>query len=246
MDWSVPISELQGVEFFLTEFDIKEKVELFKKDPKKFLAFAPIRYILPDGEKASCTGLNVFFSGHITTHGIFKSRMFGDQPPTLGLSFDSSPSGADVFFHLETELALTLPGYKVTSVLKNGGVYLKLKTKKDADEFDFDCDIPISPSLIKEAGLVKDQAINVAVEVFTYYNVKDKTCGLVLKLLEITTITPNPEVDHCVLPITPPPNTPITISNAPGTFFGSRPNTPPPMKRRKSMVPKRLDFSQRN
>ncbi len=248
MDYALPISEFEG-EIFVTEFSLSDKELIFQQDNKKFLAFAPIRF-QDKGELFE--QLSLVLDGVITTQGIFKSTKFETQPPSLGIDLGQLPNGADasdIFTRMEAQLAKDTPGYRVTSVVKNGGMFLKLKTKKDADEFDFDCDIPISPSLIKEAGLVKDQIIKIAVEIFTYYNVKDKTCGLVLKVLEIQTAFPPRNTPTHLLnprPIITPPNTPITISNAPGTFFGSRPNTPPQMQRRKSMVPKRLDFSQRN
>ncbi len=230
MDYALPLSEFEG-EIFVTEFSLADKELLFQEEGKKFLVFSSIRY---QDKGEIFEQLNLILDGTITTQGIFKSTKYDNQPPVIGIDLGKLPNGYDacsVFAKMEAQLTLDTPGYRVTSVVKKEGLYLKLKTKKDTDEFDFDCDIPISPSLIKDAGLVKDQSIKVAVEIFTYYNVKDKTCGLVLKVLEIqATFPPN---DHA-LPTVPPPNTPTPLT--------PRPITPPPMARRKSMVPQRLDF----
>ncbi len=239
MDYALPISEFEG-EIFVTEFSVSDKELIFQQDEKKFLAFAPIRF-QDKGELFE--QLSLIIDGKITTQGIFKSTKFDNQPPSIGIDLGYLPDGvslvSDVFTKMEAQLAQDTPGYRVTSVVKNGGMFLKLKTKKDADEFDFDCDIPITPSLIKDAGIVKDQVIKIAVEIFTYYNVKDKTCGLVLKVLEIQA-TCLMVVESPIKPF-PPPNTPTPPANL--ASFTSRVNTPPSMKRRKSMVPQRLDFT---
>jgi hypothetical protein len=148
---------------------------LREEDSKKQMATAPLKV---NGQPAE-----LVLIGELTTDGISSKTFEGDGKRTEKLTFGmrlSDPADEEAM-HTMVELLDSvvedISEFEVRPVLRDGVLYLKVKTSRDGGNYAFQSNMKLSPK--KDGGeLFQFMPVEVRVGVNCYFNVMDDGAGL--------------------------------------------------------------------
>lgn len=156
-------------------FGIVDTAKLRDEESKKQMATAPL--------KVNNQPVELVLVGELTTDGISSKTFEGDGKRTEKLTFGmrfSDPADEEAM-HTLTELLDSvvedIREFEVRPVLRDGVLYLKVKTSRDGGNYAFQSNMKLSPK--KDGGeLFQFMPVEVRVGVNCYFNVMDDGAGL--------------------------------------------------------------------
>lgn len=160
-------------------FNFVEKQDLFDSDPKKFMTSTPLRF---QGQSIKLT-----LKGEVVTDGV-NVAAFDKNVHSLGLALSDQDDLEALQTDSFTQVFTDFPeDWEVKDLLKNGVLYLKLKSKDG--QYRFKSDIKMDPENPKKISLTRKDVVEVKVEMQAYINFKDHFGGYFLDVLEMKTKT---------------------------------------------------------
>jgi hypothetical protein len=170
-------AELLKTNFSFTDPNIDKVVA----DGKKDLAVASLKI----GRRPA----RVLLQGYLTTSGINKSEMFGDQW-SFGIQLNSKED-VDAIHQLLDRLADALPTwdadteYTVKDVFKDEVLYLKAKTNQQQTAFNFTSNYKLHPKK-PNPDITRFMPVEVSAEVGAYIILSKNTAGLFFTVGQVT------------------------------------------------------------